>query len=79
MIVDGRSRVLNQERTTWMVAVFLLLGVLVPTGILPHEQGGGGGSGMVHHAPTLRTGDLMPETAALRITRAASAMDEVAR
>jgi zinc protease len=54
------------------------LGVLVPTGILPHEEGGGAG-GMVHHAPALRTGDSMPEVAPMRVTRAASAMDEVAR
>ena len=49
------------------------LGVLVPTGILPHEQGGGAG-GMVRHAPALGTADSMPETAPMRVTRAASAI-----
>lgn len=29
------------------------LGVLVPTGVLPHQQGGGGPGGPVHHAPEL--------------------------
>jgi predicted Zn-dependent peptidase len=55
------------------------LGVLVPTGILPHERGGGGAGGMVHHAPKLRTGGSTSEMAPMRVTRAASAMDEVVR
>jgi zinc protease len=54
------------------------VGVLMPTGILPHEEGGGAG-GTVRHAPPLVTDDSMPEVAPTRITRAASAMDEVAR
>ena len=54
------------------------VGVLVPTGILPHEQGGGAG-GTVRHAPPLGTADSMLEVAPTRITRAASAIDEVAR
>jgi hypothetical protein len=54
------------------------VGVLMPTGILPHEEGGGTG-GTVRHAPPLGTDDSTPETAPTRITRAASAMDEVAR
>jgi zinc protease len=55
------------------------LGVLMPTGILPHEQGGGGAGGTVRHAPVLRSADSMPEVAPTRVTPAASAMDEVAR
>jgi hypothetical protein len=50
----------------------------MPTGILPHEEGGGTG-GTVRHAPPLGTDDSTPETAPTRITRAASAMDEVTR
>jgi zinc protease len=56
------------------------LGVLVPTGILPHEQGGGGAAGgPVHHAPALRAIDSVPEMTPIRDTKAASAMDEVTR
>ena len=54
------------------------VGVLMPTGILPHEQGGGGG-GMVHHAPALGTADSMLGVVPMRAARAASAMDEVVR
>jgi zinc protease len=55
------------------------LGVLVPTGILPHEQGGGGAGGTVRHAPALDIADSMLQIEPMRVTRAASAMDEVAR
>jgi zinc protease len=54
------------------------LGVLMPTGILPHEQGGGAG-GMVHHAPPLDTADSMPQMEPTRISREAFAIVEVAR
>jgi zinc protease len=54
------------------------VGVLMPTGILPHEQGGGAG-GTVRHAPPLSTADSMLEVVPTRIGRAASAIDEVAR
>jgi len=55
------------------------LGVLMPTGILPHEEGGGGGGGTVRHAPALTADGSMPEMAPMRVTRAGLAMDEVAR
>jgi zinc protease len=55
------------------------LGVLVPTGILPHEQGGGGAGGTVRHAPRLETDGSMPGLAPMRVTRAGLAMDEVTR
>ena len=67
------------------------LGVLVPTGMLPHEQGGGGAGGMVHHAPALDEAGPLPQMAPLpemapppeippmRVTRGTIAMDEVAR
>jgi zinc protease len=54
------------------------VGVLMPTGILPHEQGGGAG-GTVRHAPPLSTADSMLEVVPTRIGRAASAIDEVTR
>ena len=56
------------------------LGVLVPTGILPHEQGGGGAAGgPVHHAPALRAIDSAPDMTPIRVTKAVSAMGEVTR
>jgi zinc protease len=63
----------------YMVEDNCTLGILVPTGILRHEEGGGGVGGMVHHAPPL-TGDGLPLRAApLLVTRAVSRIDEVAR
>jgi zinc protease len=63
----------------YLVADNRTLGVLVPTGILPHEEGGGGAGGMVHHSPAFGSDGSMPKTAPLRITRAASVIDEVTR
>ena len=54
------------------------VGVLMPTGILPHEQAGGAG-GTVRHAPPLRTTDSLLEVPPTRITRADSTINEVAR
>jgi hypothetical protein len=62
----------------YLVANNRTLGVLMPTGILPHEQGGGSG-GMVHHAPALGATDSMLEVVPMRAARAASATDEVVR
>ena len=62
----------------YLVANNRTLGVLVPTGILPHEQGGSGG-GMVHHAPPLGTPDSMLGVVPMRAACAASATDEVVR
>jgi len=55
------------------------VGVLMPTGILPHQEGGGGAGGMVHHAPAPGLAGAMSEMAPMRVTRAASAIDVVAR
>jgi len=55
------------------------LGILVPTGILRHEEGGGGVGGMVHHAPPVVGLDLSQHAPPLLITRSASRIDEVAR
>jgi zinc protease len=55
------------------------LGVLVPTGVLPHEQGGGGGGGMVHHAPVFDEANPMAGAMPIRPARAAAAMNEVVR
>jgi zinc protease len=57
------------------------LGVLVPTGVLPHEQGGGGAGGMVHYAPALDKAGPLPEMTPppTGVTRGTIAMDEVAR
>jgi hypothetical protein len=55
------------------------LGVLVPTGILPHEVGGGGGSGTVHHAPMIRTDASAEFEPRLASARPATASGEVAR
>jgi zinc protease len=55
------------------------LGVLVPTGVLPHEQGGGGGGGMVHHAPVLSEANMMPGVMQFRAGRTAAPMNEVVR
>jgi zinc protease len=55
------------------------LGVLVPTGVLPHELGGGGGGGMVHYAPSLSEANPMPGAMQVRGPRAAAAMNEVVR
>ncbi|HTQ24940.1 MAG TPA: pitrilysin family protein [Candidatus Binataceae bacterium] len=55
------------------------LGVLVPTGVLPHEQGGGGGGGMVHHAPVFSAANMMPGVMQFRAGRTAAPMNEVVR
>ncbi len=55
------------------------LGILVPTGILRHEEGGGGVGGMVHHAPPLVGPDLSQHAPPLLITPATSRIDQVAR
>ena len=68
----------SASRKKYLVENNRTVGVLMPTGILPHEQGGGGG-GTVRHAPPLSTADSMLEAAPMRVTRAASAMDKVAR
>jgi len=46
----------------YMVKTNCTLGVLVPTGILPHQEAGGGAGGAVHHAPAL---DVSGWTAAM--------------
>jgi zinc protease len=44
----------QQVMKKYLVKSNCTLGVLVPTGILPHqEEGGGGAGGAVHHAPAL--------------------------
>ncbi|HZO80176.1 MAG TPA: pitrilysin family protein [Candidatus Binataceae bacterium] len=52
------------------------LGVLVPTGVLPHQQGGGGPGGPVHHAPALPAGATVAARApsTLAIAPAANAI-----
>jgi zinc protease len=55
------------------------VGVLAPTGILPHELNGGGVGGQVHHAPIIKpdmTSDFQPLVAS---ARPVSASTEVAR
>jgi zinc protease len=54
------------------------LGILVPTGILPHEEGGAAG-GMVHHAPAPGLDGPLPGIAPTRVRGAGSVMKEVAR
>jgi zinc protease len=55
------------------------LGVLVPTGILPHELGGGGAGGMVHHAPLIQSDSSMDSQPRLASALSASEAGEVAR
>lgn len=79
----------------YLVKANRTVGVLVPTGVLPHQQGGGGAGGPVRHAPALPAsaaiaaaplatqsgaGAAYRMTAAgILATRAALATDEVVR
>ena len=55
------------------------LGVLLPTGILPHELGGGGSGGTVHHAPMIRTDAAAEFQPRFASARPVIASGEVAR
>lgn len=57
----------------YLVASNRTLGILVPTGVLPHQQGGGGAGGPVRHAPALPAMSALAAMSALPATPAAAA------